>query len=55
MKEVKILSNANHEALEELANQAVNDPGFIEIHYSGHNLLVIYEVPDKNEKPVTSK
>ena len=55
MKKVKIFSNANHEALEELANQAVNDPKFVEIHYSGHSILVIYEAADKNEKPITSK
>jgi hypothetical protein len=53
MKEVKIFSNANHEALEALANQAVNDPKFVEIHYSGHSILVINEVPDKNENPTT--
>ena len=55
MKEVKIFSNANHEALEELANQAINDPKLVEIHYSGHSLLVVYEVPDKNEKLITPK
>jgi len=54
MKKVKIFSNANHEALEELANQAVNDPKFVEIHYNGHSILVIYDVTDENEKSIKS-
>ena len=52
MKEVKILSNANHEALEDMVSQAINDPNFSEIHYSGHSILVIYEVSDKSEKSI---
>ena len=55
MKVVKIFSNANHEELEDLANQAVNDPNFFEIHYSGHSILVIYHVSEKSEKPISSK
>jgi hypothetical protein len=54
MKDVKIFSNANHEALQELAVNAINDPQFVEIHYSGHNIMVIYEVPDKKEKSLDS-
>ena len=47
MKEVKIFSNADHEALQALATEAVNDPNFLEIQYSGHSILVIYEVTGK--------
>jgi hypothetical protein len=54
MKEVKIYSNANHEILEGLANQAVNDPNFLALHYSGHAILVIYQVPGKRENPIPS-
>jgi hypothetical protein len=54
MKEVKIFSNANHEILEDLAKQAVNDPNFLEIHYSGHAIMVIYLVPGKGENPIPS-
>jgi hypothetical protein len=51
MKQVKIFANANHEALEVLANEAVNDPDFLELHYGVHALLIIYHVPDdKKEK-----
>ncbi len=50
MKEVKIFSNADHEALEELVNKAVNDPNFLEIHYNGHSVLVIYKVAGEKEK-----
>jgi hypothetical protein len=49
MKEVKIYSNADHVALEELATLAVNDPRFLEIHYSGHSILVIYQATEKKE------
>jgi hypothetical protein len=55
MKEVKIFSNANHEALEELAREAVNDPRFVEIHYSGHSIMVIYAVSGEIKKSVESK
>jgi hypothetical protein len=54
MKEVKIFSNANLEILEDLAKQAVNDPNFLEIHYSGHAIMVIYQVPGKEENPIPS-
>ena len=54
MKTVKIFSNANHEVLEELANQAVNDPNFSEIHYDGHSILVIYDASDTKEKSIPS-
>jgi hypothetical protein len=50
MKDVKIFSNANHEALQELAVKAINDPQFVELHYSAHSIMVIYEVPVKGEK-----
>ena len=50
MKQVKIISNANHEALEIEATKAVNDPNFSEIHYNGHSVLVIYEMSDEKEK-----
>jgi hypothetical protein len=52
MKQVKIFANANHDALEKLANDAVNDPNFREIHFSVHAVLVIYEVPDGQKKSV---
>jgi len=45
MKEVKIYSNADHEALEALATEAVNHPNFVDIHYSGHSIMVIYSAP----------
>jgi hypothetical protein len=45
MKEVKIYSNADHQALEALATEAVNHPNFEAIHYSGHSILVIYNAP----------
>ncbi len=48
MKEVKIFSNADREALEILANQAVNDPNFLELHYGMHSILVIYKIPGKS-------
>jgi len=54
MKQVKIFANANHEALEVLANEAVNDPNFLEIHYGVHAVLVIYRVPDDKKEPVNS-
>jgi len=34
--------------------QAVNDPNFLEIHYSGHAILVIYELSGKRENPIPS-
>jgi hypothetical protein len=46
MKQVRIFANANHEALEVLANEAVNDPNFLELHYGVHAVLVIYNVPE---------
>jgi hypothetical protein len=49
MKKVKIFANANHEALEVLANEAVNDPNFLELHYGVHAVLVIYNVPDSEK------
>jgi hypothetical protein len=55
MKQVKIFANANHEALEMLANEAVNDPNFLEIHYGVHAVLVIYRVPQDEKKPVGSE
>jgi hypothetical protein len=55
MKQVKIFSNASHEALEELASQAVNDPNFVEIHYSGHSIMVIYAVPGEIKQSAGSK
>jgi hypothetical protein len=55
MKEVKIFSNANHEELAELASEAINDPNFLEIHYSGHSILVIYKVSGKREKTIVSE
>jgi hypothetical protein len=54
MKKVKIFANANHEALEALANEAVNDPNFLEIHYSVHAVLVIYRVPDDKKETLHS-
>jgi len=54
MKQVKIFANANHEALEILANEAVNDPNFLEIHYGVHAVLVIYNVPDDKKESVQS-
>jgi len=54
MKEVRIFSNADHIALEALATQAVNDPNFLEIHYNGHSILVVYNVPAAGNKPVTA-
>jgi hypothetical protein len=53
MKQVKIISNANHEALEVEATKAVNDPNFSEIHYNGHSVLVIYEVSDEKENSIS--
>jgi hypothetical protein len=50
MKQVKIFANANHDALEKLANEAVNDPNFLEIHFSVHAVLVIYQMPDGQKK-----
>jgi hypothetical protein len=50
MKQVKIYANANHVALEELANDAVNDPNFLEIHYGVHAVLVIFNVPDDKKE-----
>lgn len=55
MKDVKIFSNANHEALQELAVNAINDPQFVELHYSGHSIMVIYEVPEKAGKTSETK
>jgi len=49
MKQVKIFANANHEALEVLANDAVNDPNFLELHYGVHAVLVIYNVPEDDK------
>jgi hypothetical protein len=37
-----------------LANEAVNDPNFLEIHYGVHAVLVIYKVPDEKKEPVGS-
>ena len=54
MKKVRIFANANHEALEVLANEAVNDPNFLEIHYGVHAVLVIYWVPDDDKEPLQS-
>jgi hypothetical protein len=54
MKKVKIFANANHEALEVLANEAVNDPNFMEIHYGVHAVLVVYRVPDEDLEPLQS-
>jgi len=53
MKQVKIISNANHEALEIEATKAVNDPNFSEIHYNGHSVLVIYEISDEKENAIS--
>jgi hypothetical protein len=52
MKQVKIFANANHEALEVLANEAVNDPNFLEIHYGVHAVLVVFNVPDDKKESV---
>ncbi len=52
MKKVKIFANANHDALEKLANEAVNDPNFLEIHFSVHTVLVIYNVPEEEKNAV---
>ncbi|HLX90454.1 MAG TPA: hypothetical protein VKR32_02150 [Puia sp.] len=52
MKQVKIFANANHEALEALATEAVNDPNFLEIHYGLHAILVVYHVPDDKEASI---
>jgi hypothetical protein len=51
MKVARIFSNADHRALEVLANQAVQDPHFLELHYSVHSILVIYELPEGAESP----
>jgi hypothetical protein len=55
MKQVKIFANANHEALEVLANEAVNDPNFLELHYGVHAVLVIYHVPEDKKEPLQSE
>jgi hypothetical protein len=55
MKQVKIFANANHEALELLANEAVNDPNFLEIHYGVHAVLVLFNVPEDKKEPVGSE
>ena len=54
MKQVKIFANANHDALELLANEAVNVPNFLEIHFSVHAILVVYNVPDDKKDPIQS-
>ena len=54
MKQVKIFANANHEVLELLANEAVNDPNFLEIHYGVYAVLVIYCVPDDKKETLQS-
>jgi len=53
MKQVKIISNANHEALEVEVANAVNDPNFSEIFFSGHSVLVIYEISGEKEKSIS--
>jgi hypothetical protein len=54
MKQVKIIANANHETLEMLANEAVNDTNFLEIHFSVHSVLVIFQVPDNMNGSVSA-